>query len=490
MNKQDKRPGGGLVSSSPVLAVSSAFIFFTCTFMAVQGYSKTPPQSASQNEIPKYTFKSDVIGVREKMLSPNYWEQKISHQTRELMTPKQISQQNQQLLATDKHMHRVLSFPDSLSAEAVRGKIVSISKIPKTRRYTEKGMQLTENDYSLYQKSLNLSALKKNVKVKFGIVVHRANMRTFPTDDKIFRTTNNINLDRFQETALFPTEVVAILHESKDKKWFFAVSYNYAAWVKKSAIALGSREQLRRYKQSKNFLVVTADKVFTSYNPYNSQISQLQLEMGTKLPLVDARDIPKSIGGQNTYTSFVVLLPTRDADGKLKFAKALIPRKADVHQGFLPFTQKNIISQSFKFLGERYGWGHSFNARDCTGFVGEVYKSFGILMPRNTGQQAKSNLGENIRFNKKTSRKQKLRAVSVLEVGDLIYIPGHVMMVIGYEKGNPYIIHDVSGLSYINKQGQYYKSVLNGVSVTPFLPLQLSKDKAYLDRVYTIKKIK
>ena len=23
-------------------------------------------------------------------------------------------------------------------------------------------------------------------------------------------------------------------------------------------------------------------------------------------------------------------------------------------------------------LGERYGWGHSYNARDCTGFIMEI----------------------------------------------------------------------------------------------------------------------
>lgn len=447
------------------------------------------PQLYAQNSLNQPTFKSDVIGVKEKMLNPTYWEQKISTPNQIILTSEQISSQNQQLFINDKNMHDVLSYPTTVSADKIRRKILSISKVPKTKRYSEKGRLLTENDYQLYQRALNLSAIKGNTNIEFGIVTKRANMRTFPTDDKVFKTTKNINLDRFQETALFPTQIVAILHESKDKQWFFVVSYNYAAWVKKEAIAIGTREQLLDYKHNKNFLVVTGDKVFTSYNPYNKQLSQLQLEMGIKLPLLPDNKIPKSVGGQNTYSSFVVSLPTRNDKGKLKFANALIPRTSDVHLGFLPFTKQNILTQSFKFLGERYGWGHSFNARDCTGFVGEVYKSFGILMPRNTGQQASSKLGNNIHLSKMTSRKDKLHAVSSLEIGDLIYIPGHVMMVIGYQSGKPYIIHDVSGLSYFNKQGKYYKSVLNGVSVTPFLPLQLSKEKSYLDRVYTIKKI-
>lgn len=481
MNQQVGQPNYWSVVSSTGLKL---FLFIICSLsaMAQSGYAQKNGNDSS--------FKSDVIGIKETMLNPTYWEQKISAGTREILTPEQISLQNQQLLTTDKNMQQVLSYPAILSADRIRRQITSISKIPTSRRYSEHGVLLTDKDYHRYIESLNLDALQKDQKIRFGLVVRRADMRTFPTEDKVFKTTKSINLDRFQETALFPTQAVAILHESKDRKWFFAVSYNYSAWVKKDAIAIGKRQQILNYKQNRDFLVITGDKVFTSYNPYNKNISQLQLEMGTKVPLVPANEVPKSIGGQNTYTSYVISLPTRNEKGELKLAKALIPRKADVHQGYLPFTEQNLLSQSFKFLGERYGWGHSFNARDCTGFVGEVYKSFGILMPRNTGQQAKSKLGKNIHFTKAATRKEKLQALSSLEVGDLIYIPGHVMMVIGYDAGKPYIIHDVSGLSYFNKQGKYYQSVLNGVSVTPFLPLQLSKEKTYLDRVNTIKKIK
>ncbi|MDQ7050028.1 MAG: NlpC/P60 family protein [Enterobacterales bacterium] len=212
--------------------------------------------------------------------------------------------------------------------------------------------------------------------------------------------------------------------------------------------------------------------------------------MGVKLRLTQRQDIPSTIAGQNTYTSFVVDLPTRNKYGQLEFKQAMIQRNKDVHIGYLEYNRQNILDQSFKFLGERYGWGHSFNARDCTGFVGDVYKSFGILMPRNTGQQASSEQGYNIHFNKHTSKLEKLNQLEKLEVGDLIYIPGHVMMFLGLQNGKPYIIHDVSGLSYFKKNGEYYQSKLNGVSVTPLLPLQLNQETKYLDRIYNLKKIK
>src|SRR5690606_33093221 len=102
-----------------------------------------------------------------------------------------------------------------------------------------------------------------------------------------------------------------------------------------------------------------------------------------------------------------VQLPLRDAEGRLSFTSALLPLSADVHQGYLPFTANNIIGQAFKFLGERYGWGHDYNGRDCTGFISEIFRSFGFLMPRNSGQQGNGQYGENTRFNNESSAEDK-----------------------------------------------------------------------------------
>ncbi len=68
----------------------------------------------------------------------------------------------------------------------------------------------------------------------------------------------------------------------------------------------------------------------------------------------------------------------------------------------------------------------------------------------------------------------RVKLLSEAQVGDLIYIPGHVMMVIGHEHGEPYIIHDTTGISFRGGGGDIERARLNGVSVTPLLPLLLS----------------
>ena len=73
--------------------------------------------------------------------------------------------------------------------------------------------------------------------------------------------------------------------------------------------------------------------------------------------------------------------------------------------------------------------------------------------------------------------------MEALQVGDLIYIPGHVMMMIGRVDGQPYVIHDTNGGSFLDADGQVRSRHLNGVSVTPLLPLRFSADASYVDRM-------
>jgi hypothetical protein len=436
------------------------------------------------------SWSSDVIGVEEMQLSADYWVNKIDQPDQVLESPAGISVFDKDAFSNDKNMIDLEQFPAKLSGGELRDMILSMSKPYGSDLYGDDDELLSDAGYAAYLDNLNLEQLPEDIDVHFGMVVERTSMRTWPTDDRYFKTLDSKNLDRFQENGLFPADAVAVLHKSLDGEWLFVQSYNYAAWVRKEAIAIGERQQVLDYKKAADFLVITGDKVFTTFNPDVPGVSEVQLEMGIRLPLLKNTADGQAIGGQNPYTSYIVELPIRNADGKLEIEKGLIPRNKDVNVGFLPYTRANLTQQAFKFLGERYGWGHSYNARDCTGFVSEVYKTFGYYLPRNSGQQGSSALGENTRFTETSSSQDKLEAFEKMDTGDLIYIPGHVMMFIANENGDPYVIHDVSGLSYFDQQNNLYVGVLNGVSVTPLLPLQLNDKTSYVDRIYNIKRIR
>ena len=377
-----------------------------------------------------------------------------------------------------------------LAADELLSLLRQISSAPKTNRYYADGRRLTGADWSRYEANLNLDAIGESNEVRFGMAVKRANMRTFPTDDRVFKTETHSDLDRFQENALFPADAVAVIQTSRDGEWRLVQSYNYLAWVRSSAIAIGDRAPILQYRNRDDFVVVTGAKVFTNYNPHLPEISELQLDMGVRLALTTQALVGNDLRGQNPYASLTVDLPVRDAAGNLRFEPALIARSNDITRGYLRYTRTNLIRQSFKFLGERYGWGHSYNARDCTGFVSEIYKSFGILLPRNSGDQRRSAIGQNIRFDRSAPVAARIQALDSLDVGNLIYIPGHVMLYLGQVDGEPYVIHDVAGLNYTNPNGEYYNGILSGVSVTPLLPLKVAKNRSYVDSIQSIKQVK
>ena len=431
----------------------------------------------------------NIPDVSTQQLNAQYWQVKLAKDQGMSMTNSQISAFNQELFATNPYMVKPLSIPESLNKADLEERINSISSMPSSARFYADGRKLTEADYKLYFQNLNLSNVKAINPVRFGLVVKRSVMRTFPTLDRVFNQQMDLDLDRFQETAVFPGEAVAILHQSADCHWLLVQNYNYLAWVPSDGIAIGDKQQIQKFIDSTDFLLITGAKVMTNHVPTEPGVSQVQLDMGVKLPLVAQADQLGEMYQQSTAATYQVKLPTRNDDGSLNIKTALIGLTQDVHIGYLAYTPENVIAQAFKFLGERYGWGHDYNGRDCTGFVGEIYKTFGILMPRNSGQQGKGDYGTNFRFDQKSDTESKLAVINNMQIGDLIYIPGHVMMYLGNENGQPFVIHDVKGLAYWTPDGEYYSGVLNAVSVTPLIKLHLNKSTTYVDKIYNIKRI-
>jgi cell wall-associated NlpC family hydrolase len=423
-------------------------------------------------------------------LEPEYWVEQTERPDELLGDTDAVNALNRFAFDNDPFMVDLAAYAEVLERDAVIERIRDISKPSSYELYYRDGGTVGDEEYARYGENLDLDAIDDTVPVRFGLVLERADMRRWPTKDVVFKNRETFDLDRFQENGLFPADVVAILHESADGDWYFAQSYNYGAWVEKDKVVIGDRDEILEYRDSPEFLVVTGSKVTTNFNPYVSAISELQLDMGVRLPLVDPDDVDHDVDGQNPYASYAVRLPVRGENGELEFRVALIARSQDVHVGYLPFTRQSIIEQSFKFLGERYGWGHSYNARDCTGLVSEVYKTVGILMPRNSGQQGESPIGETVRFGPDDSEEKKLRAVAEADVGDLLYSPGHVMMYLGSVDGEPYVIHDLSGSGWIGEDGKHHKGVLNGVSVTPLTTIHMSREFTYFEKMYAIKQIR
>ncbi|HEU4812777.1 MAG TPA: SH3 domain-containing protein, partial [Xanthomonadaceae bacterium] len=427
-----------------------------------------------------------VIGVDDAKLSPGYWVSRLETPDAVLLEPDAIAARNARLLQADDSMHDLAAWPVEIDGQVVRALIEDLSSRPTRTLYDVHGREIPAATLDDLVSNLALDALSSGPRtVRFGLVLKRAPLRTFPTDLRVFSRPGETDIDRFQESALFPGTPVLMLRQSNDTHWEFVVSPRYAAWIPRTSVAIGTREQVLGYGSRTPYRVITGAEVHTVDTREAPQVSALQLDMGVRVPLAEV-PLDQPVNGQHPYTSWIVDLPVFGPDDFLAFQPALLPKIADTSPDYLPLTRANLIRQAFKFLGERYGWGHSYDGRDCSGFVSEVYRSMGVQLPRNTSDQAVSPVFARRAFGEADTSEARLAAARALDVGDLVYIPGHVMMVIGHVDGQPYVIHDTNGGSYVDADGELVRMGLNGVVVTPLLPMAFNETETYVDRMTAI----
>lgn len=430
-----------------------------------------------------------VVGISDAQLSPEFWVERLEHPDRVVLASAAIATQNARLLRLDDSVYDLRALPGKIGKDAVVTSISALSTLPDKPLYDVDGDVVPVDTLQSLLQSLALDVIPQQALTRYGLVLKRTALRKFPTELRVFSTQGETDIDRFQESALFPGTPVAILHESKDGQWLWITSPNYQAWVSKQDITVGTRAEVLAYAEKAPYRIVTGARISTVFTREQPALSELQLDMGVRVPLAAvASDAP--VNGQHPYSAWVVELPLRNAQGELTFAPALLQKNQDSSATALPLTQANIIRQSFKFLGERYGWGHAYNGRDCSGFVSEVYRSMGVEMPRNTRDQSLSPAFNHVTFDTEDSTEARKAAVDALQVGDLIYIPGHAMMMIGRINGAPYVIHDINGGSYLDASGKMRSMHLNAVAVTPLLPLRFNEKQTYVDRITSIVRIR
>lgn len=433
---------------------------------------------------------SGVLGVEEAQLTPEFWIARLENPDTPVLTPADIQSANARLLRLEPSLHDLAALPGSLPRQSVLDWIGGVSRLSDDPLFDDEGKRYPEAMRAGWRQSLALDRVPETVTPRFGLIVRRAPLRAFPTELRAFDEPGDVDIDRFQESAEFPGTPVAIVHESADGRWLFVLSQRYAAWVQRDFVALGARANVLAYATRTPFRVVTGARVESVYTPEAPPVSRREFDMSTRLPLAAGLAPDQPINGQTAYATWPVTLPTRNPDGGLEFQTALVQKNADTHEDYLPHTRANLIRQAFKFLGERYGWGHDYDGRDCSGFVSEVYASMGVLLPRNTSRQAVSPGLEHRLFGPADSRAERIAAAHALQVGDLVYIPGHVMLVIGHLHGQPYVIHDVSGMRYRRADGTVADIKLNAVSVTPLLPLLYGERDTFVDHMTSIVRIR
>lgn len=408
-----------------------------------------------------------IPGTSEMMLNKDYWIDRLYNRNRLIMDAEEIEAFNRRILQHVDSMCDLSGFKEAISKEELL-KFIGQYKVPDKVRFDFYGNKVGSDFYRKISENTNIDAINDKTPIRYGIAVKNVSVRSFPTEKGIYETCDDKEFDLLQETLCQALEPVLIFHVSRDGEWYFIQKYNYTGWVKKSGIAIGSREEIFNYINSKHYLMVTGNHITTRSNPFEARVSRQEFDMGTRIPLEDESSICE-VGNQSTFANYVVMLPVREDDGRLKFKDALISTYDDVNEGCLKYTRVNIITQVFKLLGDRYGWGDSFRGRDCSSTLMYVYKTFGINLPRN-GNEQEEVPGKKTVFIKGSSSDERVKLLRNMGPGAGIYMTGHVMMYLGEDNGKPYMIHNFHKYGKM-EDGELKINCVNELAVTSCLLL-------------------
>ncbi len=410
------------------------------------------PYPAYQTEMPQiaYTKKFRHIKV------PEFWISKLKYPDRTIMNKVQIKQLNKQTAEVKRVIFPPQNFDTSYSGDWVRGKLAKLQTFLSEKAfYTEEGDAIGDALTKVLQANSNIATVPDTITTRYALVVDYANHRVSPTQQTLLKEPQQHYFDRNQNAALDIGTPLAILHQSSDKKWYFALSPSSYGWIAAEDIALTTQKKMLAFAQSKNFVVTINPKNALWINHHYDNF----VRMGVRLPY---------LGRLGIYMQ--VQIPKRDDEGALLLHTALIKR-SDVHHGYLAYTQRTIITQAFKFLNAPYGWGGMFGEQDCSKYLQEIYSTVGIQLPRNSAEQAKVGKAL-IRFQGDTSKRSTVLIQEGIPATTLLHLPGHIMLYLGSYEGVPYMIHTVWGAI----QGQ------NPIAKTAVTPIYF---KAYIDEMDT-----
>lgn len=436
--------------------------------------------------IPQVLFASQRLpGVTPQMETPEFWIKKIRNPAHLLLSSEKIRKTNEENL---KRPELRLCRIEDLKEDWTREEILSFMREDwenfgrsEEVRYGKNGMPLGESFWNEIKSNLNQEGIKERSEMSYALMVRRADIRVFPTDEPCTITPNDIEFDRFQHSSLSPGSPIGIYHVSRDKEWVYAQTPFVRGWIRRNHVAVArERTEVADYEGANDRLVVTGNAIPVYGDPSLRRIA-FQVQMGDSFPLLH---FP---GGDKMNAFYAIQIPGRKDNGELGFGKGYIRPEEDVHQGFLPFTQENIARQAFKMLNHPYGWGDRLGGRDCSRFILDLYRTFGIRMPRNSKEQAMVGTGLGPVAGKSRNEKRKLLNQAIPLVTTL-RLPGHIMLYLGKNRGKYYAIHSIWGIQKGGEDGQRVEKI--GRAVVSDLNLgEKGPNGSLLDRITDIRTI-
>ncbi len=404
-------------------------------------------------ETPVYGEVTTMPAVSEEMLSYDYWLKDAEDPDELLADAGTINRLNASFMACkNSYMNDLASEGgtfDGAAANLARWK----SALSELSGYLD-GAHFDSGDHTVSGQyvmgilnNLEDPSASEEQEIRYGICVKRSDVKAYPTEFILADDPGDSDFDNVHISGIRVGEPVTVYGLSADGKYYFCHTSCVYGWIPSEDIAIcRSRDQWLKAWQfpADRVMVVTESRFTLEQSNTSPELSGLMLTMGTVLEKAETSGEEKTISNRSLYYNHPVWVPIRNEEGMYERRKALVSVHHGVSDGFLPLTTENILKCAYASLGDAYGWGGMLGANDCSGYVRDVYKCFGLELPRNTTWQSAMPA---LKYDLSVAEEEDKKALfDILPPGTIFFFKGHEMIYLGHEDGRYYVINSSSSM--------------------------------------------
>lgn len=353
--------------------------------------------------------------------------------------------------------------------------------------------------------------------VRPAIATANTALRVLPTIRPGFlkptRPGEGFPFDYWQNSGVWAGTPLIVTHLSADGAWALVEARNAGGWVRVADIAFVDEAFMARWSALPLLAVTrehtpvssqvmgqtagqiipqtagqTASQTAPQTDGQNSGLNMGQsngLNMGQKTGKTNgqatSQNMGQNSGGGGTFlfdgrigmvlplvaedaSGCTALAPARGAGGLAEIVSVRIPKDAAAAMPLAP-TPRNLGRLADQMLGQPYGWGGFLDNRDCSALMLDLVAPFGIFLPRNSSQQARS--GEYVSFEGLTGpQREALVLARGAPLLTLLYKRGHIMLYLGQYQGRAAMLHAIWGLKTLDEGGAEGRKVIGRTVIT------------------------
>jgi hypothetical protein len=258
--------------------------------------------------------------------------------------------------------------------------------------------------------------------------------------------------DNFQQSSAPAGTPLLVTLTSRDRKWFLVENRHLIGWVNAADVARIEPAFAKSWENGKYISIVKDNTPVTADGKV-----VYRAPLGTVFPIIG-----EGAGGIHVW------IAEGDSRGHAVLKKAVVPKDCAAVKP-IALTPKNVAVLAGELVGGKYGWGGMNGRRDCSSTVRDIFSPLGILLPRNSIDQAGAG-----RFISFMGMSMEEKEETIVQKGvpwrTLLWTPGHIMLYIGTRQGKPLIFHNFWKVSTLGNHGKEGRIVVGRTAVTTLYP--------------------